>query len=112
MKAELRSQRTLGAAESKTEDGREKTQNTQEQKFPFANLVPFRGNSVIVNPFHQMAFGPVKPMPLAKTPWKYMQIIHNELLTLEDPSNPVKVSQTGSNPLLSSYKSLRSNKFC
>jgi hypothetical protein len=57
----------------------------------------FQGSSVIVNPFRQAGFGRVKPMLLVKAPFKYMQNTYNKLLTSENPSNPVKVGQTGSN---------------
>jgi hypothetical protein len=50
MKAELRSQGASGAAESKTEDGREKAQESQNELSLLEPFVPFRGNSVSVNP--------------------------------------------------------------
>jgi hypothetical protein len=62
MKNEImcRVQRLPKAAESNTKNGREKTQKAQEQKFPFATFVLFRGNCVNVNPPDRLGFQSVK----------------------------------------------------
>jgi len=45
------------AAESNTEESREKAQNAQEKKSHFATFATFRGSSVIVNSTGQLVSG-------------------------------------------------------
>jgi len=89
------------AAESNTENSREKARKAQEHPLPSATLALFRSCSVIVNPAHRFGTGrsstPVKPyrwLRCGEKMCKYftMNNLHNNRPAGE--SNPVKVNQT------------------
>jgi hypothetical protein len=106
MKAELRSQRASGAAESGTGDGREKAQESQNKLSLFEPFVPFRGDSVNVNASrqsgrwsNQIMINLVKYKSFGQDdsqfPYKYFSVNDLQNKRLVGGSNPIKVNQSG-----------------
>jgi hypothetical protein len=69
------------AAKSNAEDCRDKTQKSQKGIFVLVLLACFGGDSIGVNPPDRLGFRAVKPVPLAKMPCNFIQVIYNEQLT-------------------------------